>query len=148
MRRRRFQFACLLLVVIMVAGAAISIIAQWPAQFGGRGNPDEVASEFLSRGTALAPPLGPLLLFAAFAALARRADRWGTAAIVGAMLLSIVFIVGSLGEAFAEPTRDVPRVVLITSGIVGSLLSAFVLVTGAAALRGNAAEKEPSPGAA
>jgi hypothetical protein len=54
---------------------------------------------------------------------------------VGTVLLSIVFIVGSLGEAFAEPTPDVPRVVLISGGIVGSFVSALVLVTGIATLR-------------
>jgi MFS family permease len=135
MWRNRFQFTCFLLLILMVAGAIISIVADWPAQFGGKGDPDEVASEFFSRGTALAPPFVPLLLFAIFVALARRADRWGTVAVAGTMLLSIVFIVGSLGEAFAEPTPHVPRVVLIASGIIGSLVSALVLVTGSAMLR-------------
>lgn len=121
--------------LIMIVGAIVSIVAGWPAQFGGKGDPVEVTSEFFSRGTALAPPFVPLILFAIFMAVARRTDRWGTAAIVGTVLLSIVFIVGSLGEAFAESTPHVPRVVLISSGIIGSFVSALVLVTGAATLR-------------
>jgi uncharacterized membrane protein YhaH (DUF805 family) len=139
--RRRFLFVCGLLVIVMVVGAAVSIAAEWPAQFGGQGDPDEVAAEFLSRGTALAPPVAPLLLFAICAALASRRDRWGTTAVVGAMLLSVVFIIGSLGEAFAEPTPDVPRAALITSGVVGALLSSAVLATGGAVLRNRGAPK-------
>lgn len=134
-RRRRFLFVCGLLLILMVVGAFISIAAGWPAQFGGKGDPDKVASEFLSRGTATAPPFVPLLLFAIFAALARRGDGWGTAGVVGTMLLSIVFIIGSLGEAFASSTPDVPRAALITSGVVGTLVSGAVLLTGGAFLR-------------
>lgn len=141
MWRRRFLLVCGLLLVLMVVGAVVSIAAGWPAQFGGQGDPDDVASEFLSRGTALAPPLVPLLLFAIFVALARRGDRWGTAGVTGTMLLSIVFIIGSLGEAFAGSTPDVPRAALVTSGIVGTLVSAAVLATGGALLRERAQEK-------
>jgi hypothetical protein len=57
------------------------------------------------------------------------------------MLLSVVFIIGSLGEAFAEPTPDVPRAALITSGVVGALLSSAVLATGGAVLRNRGAPK-------
>ena len=135
MWRRRFLFVCGLLLILMVVGAIVSIAAGWPAQFGGKGDPDEVASEFFSRGTALAPPFVPLLLFAIFVLLARRTDRWGTAAVIGTLLLSVVFIVGSLGEAFAEPTPDVPRAALVTIGVVGTLISGMVLVTGLAFLR-------------
>lgn len=135
MWRRRFLFVCGLLLILMVVGAIVSIAAGWPAQFGGKGDPDEVASEFFSRGTALAPPFVPLLLFAIFVPLARRTDRWGTAAVIGTLLLSVVFIVGSLGEAFAEPTPDVPRAALVTIGVVGTLISGMVLVTGLAFLR-------------
>jgi hypothetical protein len=79
MWRRRFLVICVLLLILMLIEAIGSIAAQWPAQFGGTGDPDEVASEFFSRGTALAPPFVPLLLFAIFVVVARRTDRWGTA---------------------------------------------------------------------
>jgi len=144
MWRRRFLLVCGLLLLLMVIGSVVSIAAGWPAQFGGRGDPNEVASEFLSRGTALAPPLVPLVLFVIFVAVARRGDRWGTAAVIGTMLLSIIFIIGSLGEAFADSTPDVPRAALVISGVVGTLLPAAVLVTGSALLRARAQEKRTS----
>lgn len=135
MWRRRLFSTCLLLLVLMIVGAVVSIAAEWPAQFGGEGDPDEVASEFLSRGTALAPPLAPLVLFAVFTALTMRRDVWGAVGIVGVMLLSLLFIVGSLGEAFAGPTPDVPRAALITSGVVGAFLSLVVLFAAIATFR-------------
>jgi hypothetical protein len=119
----------------MVVGAIVSIAAGWPAQFGGEGDPDAVASEFLTRGTALAPPLIPLLLFVLCAFGARRDDRLGTIATIGAVLLAVAFVIGSLGEAFAPETPDVPRAALLASGVIGALFSLAVIVTGLARLR-------------
>ena len=135
MWRQRFLTSCTVLLVVMVVGAIVSIVAGWPAQFGGEGDPDAVASEFLTRGTALAPPLIPLLLFALCAFGARRDDRWAMIATIGAVLLAVVFVIGSLGEAFASPTPDVPRAALLTSGVIGALLSLSVIATGVAHLR-------------
>jgi hypothetical protein len=39
-----------------VLAAVVTIVARWPAQFGGPGDPAHVAQEFISRGTAAAPP--------------------------------------------------------------------------------------------
>ena len=135
MWRQRFLTSCTLLIAVMVVGAIISIAAGWPAQFGGRGDPDSVASEFLTRGTAFAPPLIPLVLFALCAFGARRDGRWAMVATVGAILLAVVFVIGSLGEAFASETPDVPRAALLASGVIGALLSLTVIVTGLAHLR-------------
>lgn len=135
MWRQRFLRSCLVLIVVMVVGALISIAAGWPAQFGGKGDPDSVASEFLTRGTALAPPLIPLLLFALCTFGAQRDDRWAMIATVGAVLLAVVFVIGSLGEALASETPDVPRPALVVSGVLGALLSLTVIVAGLAHLR-------------
>lgn len=132
MWRQRFLTSCTVLFAVMVVGVIISIGAGWPAQFGGQGDPDAVASEFLTRGTALAPPLIPLVLFALFAFGAQRDDRWGTIATIGAVLLAVVFVIGSLGEAFASETPDVPRAALLASGVIGALLSLTVIATGVA----------------
>ncbi len=51
MWHQRFLTSCTVLVAVMVLGAIVSIAAGWPAQFGGQGDPDAVASEFLTRGT-------------------------------------------------------------------------------------------------
>ena len=53
---------------------------------------------------------------------------------VGLCLLAVLTFVGSLGEAFAPSTPDVPRAVLITSGVVGGLLSVALLLSGVAEL--------------
>ena len=113
-----------------VAGAVLSILAKWPAHFGGAGDPANVAAEFLSRGTALAP----MLVFGALALLARRRDRWGAGGIVGLMALAVLFIIGSRGEAFAPPPLTVPRAVLVASGVIGSVLSVALIVLGLLAL--------------
>ena len=47
---------CLLSTVLLLAATLVAVVAGWPAQFGGAGNPDSVAAEFLTRGTALSPP--------------------------------------------------------------------------------------------
>lgn len=135
MWRRRFLMSCTVLVVVMVVGAIVSIAAGWPAQFGGEGDPDAVATEFLTRGTALASPLIPLLLFALCTFGARRDDRWALIATIGAVLLAVVFVIGSLGEAFASATPDVPRAALLASGAIGAVLSLTVIATGLAHLR-------------
>lgn len=135
MWRQRFLMSCTVLVVVMVVGAIVSIAAGWPAQFGGQGDPEAVASEFLTRGTALAPPLIPLVLFALCAFGARRDGRWTMVATIGAVLLAVVFVIGSLGEAFASETPDVPRAALLASGVIGALLSLTVIATGFAHLR-------------
>lgn len=116
MWRQRFLMSCTVLLVVMVVGVIVSIGAGWPAQFGGQGDPDAVTSEFFTRGTALAPPLIPLVLFALCAFGARRDDRWATIATIGAVLLAVVFVIGSLGEAFTSDTPDVRRAALLASG--------------------------------
>ncbi len=45
----------------------------------------------------------------------------------GLVLLSVVFVVGGLGEALAPSTPDVPRAVLVTSGSVSVALAVAVL---------------------
>ncbi len=44
--------------------------------------------------------------------------------------MAVFTFIGSLGEAFAPYTPDVPRAVLVTSGVVGGLLSVALLLSG------------------
>jgi len=144
---RRLVSLSILALVAWILGAVVSIAARWPAQFGGRGDPDAVAAEFVTRGTALAPPLFPvMILFVVFLLLAPSRRWWGTLGVVGLCLLAVLTFVGSLGEALAPSTPDVPRAVLITSGVVGGLLSALLLLSGVAALsdRRRRARRRPS----
>jgi hypothetical protein len=121
-----------------VVSAVVSVAARWPAQFGGPGNPNNVAREFRSRGTALAPPLWEMVALVVFVFLARSNRRWGTLGVVGLCLLAVLTLVGSLGEAFAPDTPYVLREVLIASGVLGVVLGPLLLFFGIAELRDRA----------
>jgi hypothetical protein len=115
-----FVFACI--------GAAVSIVARWPYQFMGEGNPDRVPQEFLSMGTLLAPPLPLLLLFGASVLLIERNDRLGLVTTAGMIPMLGIMTVGSLGEALSAASPDVPHSVQVVGGIVGAIAYFALLV--------------------
>lgn len=131
---RRLVSVAALIFVVWVVGTIISIVAGWPAQFGGQGNPDNVAGEFLSRGTVFSPPLALMVALVAFALLATRRGWSGALGGVGLCLLAVATLIGSLGEAFAPSTPDVPRGALVASGVLGVVLCPALLLTGIADL--------------
>lgn len=124
----RFAQAALAVLGLQVVLAAVSIALNWPSQFDGVGT--DAREEFSTRGTALAPPLLPMAVFAAGVALAARRDRWATIGTVLVCLLCSLFVVGSVGELRAEPTEDVPRAVLVVSGVLGTLVYGGLLAYG------------------
>lgn len=132
---KRLALAAGLLLAWIVVGSAVAIAAAWPAQFGGAGDASNVAAEALTRGTALSPPAVPTVVFAVGLVLALRRGVAGTVGTVLLMLLAAIFIVGGLGEAFAPATPDVPRPVLVLSGVVAAVLGAAVIVAGVQRLR-------------
>jgi hypothetical protein len=67
-----------------------------------------VAEEFLSRGTALSPPLSVMVVLVVFALLATSRRWWGALGAGGLCLLAVVTFIGSMGEVFAPSTPDVP----------------------------------------
>ena len=96
--QRLFSVSVLILVVSILS-ALISIIAGWPAQFGGPGDPNNVAGEFLTRGTATAAPLFPILvLLVVFILLVPSRRWWGTLAAVGLCLLAVLIFIGRWGK--------------------------------------------------
>ncbi|HEY8590070.1 MAG TPA: hypothetical protein VIL55_11020 [Naasia sp.] len=110
--KRGLLIAGLVSLAMQVVGAAISIGAALPAQvaFGDTlldpadATPALVAQEFLTKGTALAPPV---FLTIAFAVMLFLATRRRAAGVVGAVLLtvlSVLFTVATLGE-YANPDR-------------------------------------------
>jgi len=109
-----FAFVCI--------EAIVSILARWPHQFTGQGNPDRVPREFLYLGTLLAPPLPLLLLFGLSALLTGKEDRLGFIATLGMIPMLAVMAVGSLGEALSAPSPDVPRSTQLAGGLFGALL--------------------------
>ncbi len=140
---RRLVSVAALIFAVWVAGTVVSIVAGWPAQFGGPGDPDDVTGEFLSRGTVFSPPLALMVALVVFALLAPSRRWWGTLGVVGLCLLAVITLVGSLGEAFAPSTPDVPRAALVASGVVGRRT-----VPGVAALRYRGAHRQGSGEAA
>jgi hypothetical protein len=135
---RRLVSVAVLIFVVWVVCTLVSILAGWPAQFGGPGNPNNVAGEFLNRGTALAPPLFVMVAFVVFVVLVPNQRWWGVLGVVGLCLLAVLTVVGSLGEALAPSTPDVPRAVLVASGILGVVLGPLLLFFGIAELRDRA----------
>ncbi len=120
-------------------------MAGWPAQFGGPGDPDDVAGEFLSRGTVFSPPLALVVALVVFALLASRRGWLGTFGVVGMCLMAVATLIGSLGEALAPSTPDVPRAALVASGVVGVVLCPALLLSGIAELTDRArARRRPS----
>lgn len=124
----RFTQAALATLGLQVVLAAVSIAFNWPSQFDNVGT--DAGDEFATRGTALSPPLIPMAVFAAAIALSTRRDRWATFGVVLVCLMCTLFLVGSVGELRAEPTEDVPRAVLVLSGVLGLLVFGGLLVYG------------------
>jgi NAD(P)-dependent dehydrogenase (short-subunit alcohol dehydrogenase family) len=100
------------ILVFQVLAADVAIAANWPAQFGGVGT--DACAEALTCGTALSAPLFPLAVFAVGLVCSWRGATRTGAAVVAVVALAI--LAGSLGEAFAPATADVPKGVLIASG--------------------------------
>lgn len=119
---------------VTVVLALISLVAGWPQQFGGSGSKANILADFVSSGTATAPPLFALVIFGVAAFVAGRRDRWGTAALIVLLLLAVLMAVGSLGEGLAAPSPDVPRPVQFLSGGFGALAGFALFVAAGLAL--------------
>jgi hypothetical protein len=125
-----------ILVVVIAAEAVLSIVAGWPYQFGGQGDPHKVLSDFASHGTALAPPLF-LLVPLVIVALGLQLSRgWRVAAAILLVPLAAIMTVGAAGETLAAATPDVPRAVQIVGGGLDTVLSVAMLITAVAAIVG------------
>lgn len=126
---RRLVSLGIFIVILSLIGFVLALVFQWPAQF----TLDEAADSTVTlgdfvQGTVTSIPLAPTLVLVVATALAASRRWWGT---VGAVLLALigpVFVLGGLGEAFAESTPDVPRAVLVTAGTVYVLLGASLLL--------------------
>ena len=128
--------AFLLWLVILVLASTetvIAVVERWPAQFGGAGDPAQIGTQWMSKGTALSPPLfilvalalAPLLLM-----VARRPAAIRAAAAV-AVAAGAIGIVGSLGELLAPASADVPRAVQDVA-LLGVAACVLLVVTGLA----------------
>ncbi len=128
------------LLAFCVVSTPVAIEQGWPAEFGGLGDPDDVADEWMTRGTLISPPLAPMVVQALLTPLALlRRPAWRTVAGLGLAIVGALYVVGGFGEPF-EPVRSDPPVVLYAVlrflGIAGGIaLAVLGLVTALAAIR-------------
>jgi hypothetical protein len=116
----------------------VAVIARWPAQFGGAGDPAKITTEWITKGTALSPPLFLLLAMALTVALVgfgRRGLVVRLGAVV-AVLTGAFGVVGTLGELLT-PAADVPSAVRYAS-LIGLAFSVAWVVAGAIFARSSA----------
>jgi hypothetical protein len=127
MRSPLTAFALFVLAVQVVL-TIVGVAAEWPTQFGDPGDPEDVETEWIARGTAVSAPLGPMVVLLVGALLAQRLDRWALVGIALTAIVAVVMLIGALGEAFADSTSDVPRGVLVGSGVLSGTLAVVLLV--------------------
>lgn len=133
---RNHVTACLVWLAVASACTVIGLAERWPAQFGGAGDPSKIATQWMTKGTVLSPPLFMLLVMVAALALVLAGSRAGARALGAglAIVAGAAGVVGSLGEVAAAATPAVPRAAQY-SGALGAVLSLAVVVTGALFLR-------------
>lgn len=117
-----------------VAAALVAVFAEWPAQFGGPGDPTNVAGEFISRGTAMSPPLIPLVLLGVGSLLVRRRGWPLITGAIGLFSLGLLFVIGGFGEILAPDPVTTSRTVLVVGGVLAILGGMTLAILSGAAL--------------
>jgi hypothetical protein len=122
----------LALVAFAVVGTAIGVVARLPYQFGGVGDAARVSEDFLSKGTAVSPPIVALVILLVAIAVALRPGLIGR---LGSGLLALiagVFFVPTLGEVFgASAFSGLTQIFVIAWNLVGAGLIAGMFAFGA-----------------
>lgn len=133
---RRLVFASVLLLVVAITGTVISIIYKLPYEFGGQGDPNNVLRDFVAGGgTALSPPLPPMVLAVVFTILAPSRRWWGTVGVVGLCIFGSQYIIGESQEpivwrSLRSSDFGPLEAVVALLGVLGILLGALVLLFG------------------
>jgi uncharacterized membrane protein YGL010W len=110
--KKYFLTASLICLALQAIGVITSIVFAMPAQVAFGDNllsPEDatsaiVAKEFLTQGTALAPPLMLMIVFGLLLLAARRTGRWGTVGTTLLALIGLLFTFATLGE-YVNPDR-------------------------------------------
>jgi hypothetical protein len=141
--RSRFIQLNVAVVAFHIVTTVICVALRWPAQFGGAGDPDNVAAEMWLRGTAIGAPVVLTIVLTLATLAAAKPGRIGTAGTTVIVLMSLLIIIGGSGEAFGAPSPDVPTAVLIFSGVANVLLSLATLYIAYRLLRTSPHLKRP-----
>lgn len=116
--------------LVSLVGLVLALLFEWPTQFDGSGAATVTMNELVAKGTATSIPVAPWIALGVFTLLARSRRWWGNVALGFLSALGLLVVVGGLGEAFAPSTPYVPRVVLVTSGVVFVTLGLALFVSG------------------
>ncbi len=133
---RRLVFASVSLLLVAVIGTVISIVYRLPYEFGGQGDPDNVLRDFIvGGGTALSPPMPPMILAVVFTILAPSRRWWGTIGVFGLCVFGSQYIIGESQEpivwrSLRSSDFGPLEAVVATLGVLGILLGALVLMFG------------------
>lgn len=133
---RRLVFASILLLIIASTGTVVSIVYKLPYEFGGRGDPNTVLTDFVAGGgTALSPPMPPTILAVVFTILARSRRWWGTVGVVGLCIFGSQYTIGESQEpivwrALRSSTFGPFEAVVVMLGVGGMLLGILVFLFG------------------
>ena len=134
-----------LLLAVAAVAAAWSIYYRMPYGLGGRGSPDDVAVDFITKGTALAPPVITMIVLALTLLAVGRRGVLGTVCEVVVGLLGAVYVVGILGEPSFPAGFTAGQVDLVSDAVrVLALILAVGLVV--ATVRALLARRRRSPG--
>ncbi len=134
---RPHLLTCLIWLAAVSACTVIGLAERWPAtQFGGTGDPPKIATQWMTRGTAMSPPLFMLAAMAAAVVLMLAGSRARAHALAAclAVVVGVVSVAGALGEVVAPATPAVPRAVQY-GAVFGAAGSLAVVMTGAVFLR-------------
>ena len=126
----RFQVPVVLwgIAGFQIVLALIASVAGWPAQLSTDRTSPVGLIEWLVEGSAVS---APLVFLAGMVVVGVMALRPGALGLVGdalAIAIAGVTVIASLGESFASDPVTTPRVVLVASGILGSLLALLIVV--------------------
>jgi hypothetical protein len=132
---RRLVAVSVFALAFWTVGTLVALIARWPYQFDGPGRPEDVARDMFFHGTALSAPIVPIMLpLIGFIFLSRSRRWWGALGTIGICLVAVLTLIGALGEWFAPATPDVPRAILVASGVVGAILAPTLFLAAVADL--------------
>ena len=132
---RGFLIAAVLLVIDFAVGLVVSIELGWAYEFGGIGDPNNVSGQWVEKGTYLAPPLAPALVFLVGLGMPRLRGLLGVAGVVLTMLVGLVFLIGIFGEPWKPRGFDPPLGVVILFRVWSVAAIVGVLVLGPLSLR-------------
>ncbi len=133
---RRLVFASVLLLILASIGTVVSIVYKLPYEFGGRGDPNTVLRDFVAGGgTALSPPMPPMILAVVFTILAPSPRWWGTVGVVGLCIFGSQYAIGESQEpivwrALRSSTFGPFEAVVALLGVGGMLLGILVFLFG------------------